>query len=241
MAGSCQFVGKEQVLAAFESRNVEAWAVFQGKQFIHKGYGSEDLSAFLDMLKEGGSNATYTVKVFEGLKDESSIKEKTECDGSYNFKINAPNEGVAGTGYFNNRGNDLILQRLQAIEEKLEEQPEQNEPESIGAIVHTAIIDVIRDPNKALQWAEIFKGIFTPGKVSPGQEPAILRQIPGPASPAAVGAADTTESRETRFLNAINTLEALDSNLIEHLEKLAEIASKKPKAFKNLLSMLENF
>lgn len=241
MAGSVQFVGKDQVMAAFESREVEAWGIFQHKQFIHKGYSSEDLSAFLDMLLEGGTNATYTMKVYEGMKDASGIKEKTECDGSYNFKINVPGEGIAGAGYMNNQGNAQILKRLTEIEEKLQgdDQPEIDEPETIGSV----IIDVIKDPNKALQWANIIKDIFNPP--APGTAAPVQRHIAEIIQPAAMGNTNTAatnlteDEKENRIIAVMGILEAQDPYLLFHLEKLASIAQKKPAAFKNLLSMLE--
>lgn len=235
MAGSVQFMGKEQVFDAFDNRGVDAWAIFQGKQFIHKGIGGEDLSSFLDMLKAGGSNATYTLKIFEDITQLSQIKEKTECDGSYNFKINGPNEGGAINGSYT-RANDEILKRLDAIEQRqlsiLEE--EEEEPETIGSV----IIDVIKNPNKAMQWFEIVKGIFTNNNQQPTQGPAIVRQIPPAAS---MGNPDPGNSDEnlTRLEKALDTLGANDPKIIEHLEKLADISAKKPGVFKTLLSMLE--
>ncbi len=47
--------GKDTVVSYFTNRGLDIWSVFQGKQFITAGQGSDQLTEFLTMLEPGGS------------------------------------------------------------------------------------------------------------------------------------------------------------------------------------------
>src|ERR1700685_3171508 len=91
-----QFFGAKDVLKAFAARGLQTWGLFQSKQFINAGEGEDSLTAFLDMLG-GGSDTIYTLKVYR-TADPDDITDKTECSGSFNFKLTGGTAGrVSGT------------------------------------------------------------------------------------------------------------------------------------------------
>lgn len=228
MANIVQFIGKDAVMQAFSNRDVEAWSIFLYKQFIHKGVGAGDLHAFLSMI-EGGSNAIYTLKVYEDIEDAKKIKEKTEADGSYNFRLDGEGMSVGAFQQSKLLFDKQASDRLKLIEDKLNEEPEEEE-ETIGSIVS----NIIRDPVKTMQWVEIIKYIFSPGTATANAEPfKQIAQMGNTVPP-------TNDDKLDRIEAALDTLGRNDAKICEHLEKLAQISVKNPSKFKMLLSALEN-
>lgn len=90
--GAIQFVGREQVLKAFDSRDAVRWSFWQGKQMLFKYDGDSatesrtDLASWLDMMTDR-TGAIYTLKVYEELSPTAKIKSTTPDDGSFNFKL----------------------------------------------------------------------------------------------------------------------------------------------------------
>lgn len=227
-----QFRGKEAILNAFNSRDVEAWSIFQGKQFIHKGIGAADLESFLSMIESASNTSVYTLKIYEDftIADLGKIKEKTECDGSYNFSlqdmtVNGVYQPV--TQYYGK-----MDQRIRMLEEKLLEAQQPEEPEeTLGSI--------LMDPAKVVQYVDILKGLFSNNNNPSTYTP----QMPQRQIPATMGNAtpQTTDEKLDRIAAALDILGRTDPKICEHLEKLADISVKNPKQFSSLLSMLEMF
>lgn len=241
MAVAVQFWGIDAVMQAFESRQVPAWSLWQGRDYLFKGIGDGDLRAVLDTLKNSFNDPIYTLKVYEEISDPIKIKDKTPHDGCFNFKLNNPMH-LDGVGYVSPNSNFQLAKKVEELEKRLlerdmQEGDEEEESETIGQVIQDEVIGVIRDPNRLLQWMEVIKGLFNPN------QPA----APRTALPATVGnvmnetalTAEEKEKQADRLLIAIDALEKADPNIVEHLEKLAEIATKNPKQFKFLISMLE--
>jgi hypothetical protein len=161
-------------------------------------------------------------------KIKEKIKEKTEADGSYNFRLDG--EGMTVGGY---QSQKLIWdkqnnERLKILEDKLNAEPdEDDEKETLGSIV----MEVIRDPVKMVQYVEIIKAIFSSQK-DINKEP--FKQIAqmGNATP-------NNDDKLDRIEAALDILGRNDDKICEHLEKLADISVKSPFKFKILLSELE--
>src|SRR5574343_316699 len=96
---SIQFNNLESVLNAYTNRGVDAWAIFQGSQFMFKGIGLSDLEQILNSLSNGGTNAVYKLKVFEEITDEKNIKNNTPDDGSFNFRLNSDQMAITQSAY----------------------------------------------------------------------------------------------------------------------------------------------
>lgn len=248
MGMSVQFVGIANVLQSFEDRKIEAWAIFVHKQMLTKGWGSDQLQAFLTTLDNSGTNAIYTLKVYEDITDErgvSKIKSNTADDGAVNFRLDPqglnPPAAYSSTRWQQIGYRETINDRLQKIEEALlklaeekqAEAEEEEEEESIGSI----FMDMIKNPAKASALVDVIKSITTPGHI-----PQTQYTPPMPATVGTVNTANQEQSQENRLdrlAAAINILEQKDPGLIDHLEKLAIMAQDQPKKFANLLSMLE--
>lgn len=85
-----QFSGADQVLKAYTSRDLAAFALWCGKQFLftYEGdsidEGEELLKTWLDNLKD--SAATYTLTTYKSWEGED-ITAQTPFHGSFNFKL----------------------------------------------------------------------------------------------------------------------------------------------------------
>jgi hypothetical protein len=218
MANYVQFKGMDHVISAFKYRAVEAWSLWQGKQFIHKGIGTDELHTFLSMLQQGGSNAIYTLKVYEEITDASDIKDNTSCDGSFNFNLWSP-EMLPATGY-----NNQIVSRLTAIEERLTEEEDKPKKNKLGIIG-----DILDHPMME--------------QIAPIVIPQILDWIMGkkaqpykPQPQAAIAGINNEEDLQ----KAIQILLQHDNQLTKHLLKLSEIAINNPQSFKFLIQTLDS-
>src|SRR4051812_30719901 len=105
MASSIQFVGIEAVVTAFENIKCTAWAIAQGGQFMFKNAGAtaedatNELRDMLEAIEKSSTNALYTLRVYEGIADRSSIKNSTPYDYSFNFKLNGENQLITNAQY----------------------------------------------------------------------------------------------------------------------------------------------
>lgn len=245
--GAVQFRGLENVMQAYDARQIDAWSVWCSKQFLNKGWGGNDLQTFLDALLKGGTNAIYTLKVYEDIKreeDVAKIKANTPDDGSFNFRLNGddmlPAPGAIA-GYQSRTNNYAELDaRMKRIEELLLQQAEgpgqDDEAETIGSV----LIDILKDPGKVSKYVDVITAVF-----KPNQTPPMPAQVVPMPQAAKVGNHESkqppTEEALNRLATAIDTPEKHDPKLIDHLEKLATMASSNPGQFNMLISLLEKF
>lgn len=230
-----QFIGIQQVLKMFEAREIEAWSIWQSKQFIHKGIGETELETFLKMIEPTASGATYTLKVYEGIANAADIKDKTPSDGNFNFKF--ANEAYEDPRYEGVSRRNKLVERVEFLEEQLgrKESPEDFEPETIG--------DVLKSPEKTKEYLEVIQMLGNIVKGFFGQQPApyignVTKLVADKPEPTVQ--AEYNDRDQQRLIAAINTLQANDPKILQHLEKLADIAVKDKTTFSMLLTMLDN-
>jgi len=227
IGSSIQFRGKQAVLEAFDNVDVQAFTIWQGKQYLFKGSGATELDGFLTMLEQNSMNAIYTVKVYEDITDKKQIKSNTPDDGSFNFKLNADGMEITNGQYtsFNNR-NELISRigaienKFDAIISKLEEQQE-DEPENrlgiIGEIIgHPAIAPLLPQVMAML--------MGTNAQQQQYRQLATVGNVPDP-----------------KLNEAIERLKLADDRLSDHLMKLADIAANDPNTFAMIMQSLDNY
>lgn len=238
---SVQFYGIEKALAAYENQAVPAWGLFQGGQFLSK-YDGPDIDAGGQMLEQflkaietgynGNAHTTYTLCVYEGLKDGEKITSKTPFSGSFNFQL---------------------VERMQAHGVNMQSQAEQ-----IGKIVADQLaahgigaVDEDEDEEPAGPWAMIGKLMEHPqikdaiatraigfiDRLLGGGSPAGYQQ-PAPAPAAAMGAVAISQEEIDRANQALQMLAGVDNEIGSHLMRLAEVATTDPAKYKNLISML---
>jgi hypothetical protein len=153
MAGSIQFYGRDQVIEAFESRGVQAWSIFQGKELLTKGIGDVAFTEFIEMLSKGSTNAIYTVRVYEDIDDAKQIKSNTPNDGGFNFRLNDENQLITASQYGRMGSMGTLLSEVQALRKEVkdlreeeDEEPEEK-PHNLGMmgdiLAHPAISPVV--------------------------------------------------------------------------------------------------
>jgi len=253
---SVQFRGISNVLKAYTYKEVEVWAIFEGKRLQHKGNGETELTEYLNLLALGGSNATLILKIYEDITEPRDVKSNTADDGSFSFKImdidEDPDYQFRSTrSQSMGRLGDVLLkmdERLQLLESG------PDEPEGIGKALETAVIGAIEDPQKLGAMIDIIKGIFTTGPTSKpiaalGNVHRITTNEPLTMdNNQAQTNGNDYEQRETekkledqikRLGAAIDILSEADPRLVAHLEKLASVATRDAKKFQGLISMID--
>jgi hypothetical protein len=229
-SSSVQFKNKNAVLEAFANRDIKAWSVWQGKQFMFKGVGLDELEPVIEALASGGTNAIYTLKVYEDLTDKKFIKNNTVDDGSFNFRLNDERQEITNAQYWNNNNRENILEKLNRIEERLdaEEKDTYEKPNTslgrIGDILqHPAILPIV-----PVLVEKVLSVILGPNNNN--MQPQ-LNYKP------AVSLAGVNENDNLIQIN-IEKLKNHDPNLGVHLSKLVEIAETNPGLFQTIVNSL---
>jgi hypothetical protein len=229
MAADFQFVGIDETLQAFESRNVEIWALFAGKRLILKGEGIDELRAFLAQMARSQTQAVYTLKVYDALSDKAEIKSNTPDDGSFNFKLATHEIGTLS-------GTSKALQDLREEIAAMRSGDLDEEPPGPWEEIGEALIGMLREPSKLAQFIGALSGrpqMPPPPTVGGVQRVQELKQA------ASVGATPLTEESLQEIGDTIETLATKDANIVQHLKKLAQIAERDPAKFKMLVTMLD--
>lgn len=245
---SVQFRDKEKVIEAFEYRQVEAWALWQGKQFLFKGIGVEELTNVLNMLGTS-SNAVYTLTVFEDIDDARQIKHNTQHDGSFNFRLNEPNQELEPTRAL---AYQRTHERLDRIEKLLSEEVEEDdEPETVGqakpqkitgipwadSLIHT----YLQDPDKLGKLIGVVKQTLL-GAATPAVAGGAVGNISNMSNNNSVTASPATgvEQKLERISAALDMWEQADPEYLECLEKIAELSRKNPVMYKLAKQQLQS-
>lgn len=212
------------MVEAFDNRGLPIWGLFDKRNFLTAGDSRESLDSFLERLEPGGSSTVYTLKVFKDIEDLDEITDRTECNGSFNFKLLNQHAG---------RGSDSELAaRLGAIEKKLNG-GDQEQEETLQDIV----MGWLKEPQKLATVIGSVKSLFN-GDPGPAlQQMAAIGNV-NPAPQQTLKAVNEMDPIE-RLSAAIDKLEKQDPKIIEHLEKLAEMSEKNPAMFKMLISNLD--
>jgi len=236
MAIAIQLIGKRQVIEAYRNLDVDVWAIFQYKSLMTKGTGDAMLEQFLEMLSVNAAGAIYTLKVYEDLDDPKQVKEKTEASASLNFKLS--NQDFAEDGspvYMNRMENQRLYNEIQGLKKQIEEMGTYKEPETL----EQAAIGLLGNPGELATLVMAVKELFRPAQA---QAPALQYQQPASVGTihSAVKVEQLTENDRQRLANALDILGQKDAKIIEHLEKLANLAKNNPSQFQLLLMTLDN-
>lgn len=251
MAGqSVQFFGKEKVLQAYNARGIDAWGLFDKKQFINAGESADDLSAFLDMLEPGGSQSVYTLKVYRDVDDIDALTDRTECNGSFNFKLFSTMAQaslpavVGGVGSPGARYADPIYAKLQgvineevsnAIDKRLNGGDKEDSAESWNDV----IMGYVNDPVKLNSVLPVIQStiaaignIFRPGAIN---MPALAGTLPVTR----VGALPANNDEKLqRLAAALDKWEKADPDVLDVIEKIVALAETNPAKYNMAKSLL---
>lgn len=227
MGLSIQFRNKEQVMKAYENRSVEAWSIWCSKQFMFKGVGAESLEQMLEVLCNGATNAIYTLRIYEGIENESQIKSNTPDDGSFNFRLNDEGQSMTSEQISRAYNGNQILSKLGALEKRFEEmdmqeQEPQKDNSAIGKILeHPAIAGVL-----PIILERIVSSIMGSGQQQ--------NQFPPYKAPAAINGINEDADMKA----VIDELAKYDAKLLEHLKKLLQLAQTNTTLFNTLVNSL---
>lgn len=223
VAKNVHVTGIDNVLEWYKQMEIPNYAIFDKNQFLFKcltnslDEGAEHLRWWADIMGENYGH--FTFKVYE---DVQVIKDKTACDGSFNFCLNEnPNRGH----------NNELLSRITAIEKKLkggdeEEEEEEQEDNTYGLgklgliLQHPAIEPLTtllldKASDRIVEWFD--------GK---------------PAKVAGVERQSVPTDEQSKIDNAIKRLQKTTPNLGDILIKLATISEEKPLKWKSYLFTL---
>lgn len=244
-SSAVQFYGIEQVIRAYENNDVPTWAIVAGKDILFQYVGddieegSQKLYQILEMLKAGDSAATYQLKVYAEPKGRY-LNSKDDFNFSFKFKLETIEESV---GYAGLRGVKLeVLERLKALEEKNNIQPEEEEeePQSFLSGITNQLMGALQNP-------EVQKMIMV--KVA-GFVSSLFNRAPAAVAGVQTRPMDETKTtkelydemapdQKAKFDEGIAILLQVDPLIGERLYKLALMARDNPQMYAVAAGMLK--
>jgi hypothetical protein len=261
MAGqSVQFFGRAAVLNAYRARGIDTWGLFDKKQFINAGQDENDLSAFLEMLEPGGSQSVYTLKVYRDVDDIDLLTDRTECNGSFNFKlfqamapaslapatVGNPSPGARYADPIYQKIHGIIDQEVSAAIEKRLSGKSQDEEEEKEQSWNEVIMGYVNSPEKLNAVLPVIQStlqtlgaIFRPGGVAPAAV-GIPVSLAGTQPVQRVGAVQqpTNDEKLARLAAALDKWESLDPDALTVIEKIVALAENDPGKYKMAKSFL---
>lgn len=235
MAG-VQLIGTKAVMQRYEKLNAEAWALYQGKEFLVGGMGGEDLRDWVHDFEQSGSTATYTLRVYDFEEPPTCKTGTTDYIASVNFKAVDQYDGYGIAGHSNK-----LMERIKGLEEKLKDH---DGDEDEGQDLNSVIMGWLTEPQKLGLVIGAVKQLFgAPSMPMPVPAPVAgaqpqLQTISG-FQPGTQPQAMSAEQSLERLSKAIDILEKHDTDLITHLEKLAKLAETDELLFKAIISKLD--
>jgi len=244
MAGTIQFFGIDRVIEIYNNRDIKAWSISQGKDFMFRGIGEDLLRETLEALKNGFTNPIYTLKVYDGITEDNQIKSNVAHDGCFNFKVDLPIEmqGMQGMGSYGNTGYPLLKEnqdlrkRLEALEQKQTAEAVDPPEETLGSV----LIDLLKNPDSLVTLYNV--GLSMMGKPPMPHPPRAIGGVPGQQAqevPVMIIHEDTDPGTLDKIAAAINKLGEKDPKIVEHLEKLARLSETNTAMFNILINQLE--
>lgn len=238
---SVQFRNANDTVTAFDNINCPVWSLWDGKRFMFKGSGKDELEKFLDLMTENGaSNAVYTLAYYESVETAKQINNKTPFDGSFNFRLNEDTQELTTGDYKHFVKQQSLLSKVNGLESKFdllieklsgESEPEKNNLGIVGQLLeHPAIAPLL--PGLVQAVAGNWFG------ASNSNRPATdTRQLyPVPAKVSGIGNA---VEQDADLENAVATLLQYDPKLSDHLKKLALLAQRDPTTFNYIMAQLD--
>lgn len=239
--GSVQFRGVASVMKAFKNRfeaeaDTGGWSIWCKNQFMFKGIGDDSLKSMLSTLYSSTSNSVYTLKIFEDAKTIKAIKEKTECDGSFNFRFHneegeVPNEAYITRASASSQvmaGINAINARLDLIEQLKEDEEKDKADEEKNSSSLGWVGDLIKIPG-------ISEAI---GQIIPQLIGSIIK--PAAATPNYTRPGAIAGPTAYNLSEVVIELQKYDPQLMKHLNKLLTMAIEKPHNFSFLINTLDS-
>jgi hypothetical protein len=248
MAGA-QFIGKHSVIAAYNRRDGGTWSLTQGKKVCATGVDANDLTEWIDIFAAAQSRAPYTLNLYGDIEPEEITATRRPL-ASWDVMINEPGTVAAGpvvsgavgaAGRIQKHIDEKIAEKFDVILEKLDD-PE--EPEN-GIDIIEIIKDYAANPHKLGHVVGAIRNLLGMNNGMPAQ-PAVIGGVGARSGsqsfdtmPGAAEASQSDEQKYNRLAAVLDRLEAKDPKIIQHLEKLADIAERDAFTFGMILQRLD--
>jgi hypothetical protein len=248
-SNAIQFRGQEQVMKAFEMNNMPNWSIWNGQNMMFVGdegdisENADLLLQAMEMLKDGGSEAAYTLKVYKTVPN-GGIKNNTPWDRSFNFSIynsNSPGSPFqqrtnAVLGVIDQRFEQLKADMLERVFDKIDkEDAEEEEAAKKGPGGFIGMVNGLLE-NPQIKEVLMSKVAEFVGNIL-GTNKAVGAIGALPEKNNAVGLHLEADQIE-KINQAIAILAEHDPKIGDHLLKLAALARDNPSKYKMGLSML---
>jgi hypothetical protein len=225
-----QLIGIRSVIDRFNTfGDADAWALLQGKGFIVGGIGADPLRGWLKELEASGSNAIYTLRVYEGDEVPTSKTVNDDYIASIGFKVADSYEGAGISGY-----NNKLMDRIKALEDKGKEVDGSEDGEESFTDI---IMGWLSNPEKLGYVVSAFNQLMGGAAAAPAVA-TIGGQAMGSLNNTAPVAAASEEGLQ-RISKSLDILGVQDPDLVAHLEKLAKLSQDEPAVFKAVISRLD--
>ncbi len=232
-----QLIGIKAVLSRFEQSDCNAWALYQGKQFIVGGVGADSLREWLSSFDESGSTATYTLRIYDSDNAPTSSTANMDYTACMNFKLQDTYEGYGIAGH-----STKLMERIGALEKQLKERDEESDD---SGDLNTIIMGWLNDPVKLGQVAGAIRTMIGGSGGAQLAGTGSMQVLPASATPvqtiSGVGSAteEDTDVKMQKLTLALDKLGRKDPKLIEHLEKLAKLAETDQLLFTAVISKID--
>lgn len=234
-----QLIGTKAVLSRYEKLDCDAWALYQGKQFIVGGLGSEPLSEWLNDFAQSGSTATYTLRIYDCGEAPTSSTGNIDYVACIQFKVVDNYDGYGIAGHSNK-----LVDRITGLENEIKKlnKPDLDDDENEGGSIGAIFNDWLEHPEKLGVIVGIVKQIFSGS--APAYAPATVsappvQAISGFKMNTELVKADSQEGLE-RITKALDILGQYDPNLVKNLEALAVLAKDQPALYAIAVQKLDN-
>ena len=243
---SVNFRGLDGAINAYTARGLPTWAIFDKKNLMQAGDDETTLRGYLELLEEHGSSTIYTMKLYKNLAADD-VTDRAESHGSFTFILNDSRAAYMGGMGNMGAGNNVLLNRVAALEKELKEAKEPQEKQTIGSTVMGWLQDpddVVKIVGAVMQGIAMLKGraplalAGTQGAATNMQPPA---QVVTDEAKNEYGLTEQQMKDQMRIANALQRLQARDPEIITHLEQLANLSEQNPSMFSMALGMLKNY
>jgi hypothetical protein len=239
------FRGINQVVAAYTNNDMPSWAIWNGKEmmFAHPTDDIEDgknaLRMILKELYEGGSEAQFSLKVYEDMGAKDKIRSNTPWDRSFGFVLYGDEEyspyqqGRRGFQAEADERVKLLQTEIDELKLQLAEADDQEEkPEGINGIIS----GIMEMPGIKQALAAKLAGFINSVLPFGAPSPAAVAGLPAPGN--APIPSLLNPDQQMKVQQAINVLCTKDAKLGDNLLKIAEIAATNIKQYNGLVAML---
>ncbi len=232
---SVQFQNINNVVDAYNMREVPAFSIYQGKQLLIKyegsdiDEGSQLLNNFLTMLQD--SAAIYTLCVYEEFSGK--INDKTPYHGSWNFRFNAAPAGYQqGSVALQGIQQEMRELREQLSRKQIQEELDEQEAEDEDPV--TSMIDKINGIISHPVVERLIPVLLNALNVGSAQLQPAAQQ---PAAIAGIPTPDAVLPEE--LIRAVNSMLAADPAAHTALITLGQLADTDVKKFKAVLGYMK--